>query len=219
MKPYVILNSAMTLDGKITTKTGNSEISGSENLLRVHNLRKDLDSIMVGINTIIVDDPRLTIHKIPAEKTDNPLRIVVDSRARTPLNSRILNDEAPTLIVVTEKAPYENIKALKDKATNVDVVISGEDKVDLHILMNELFHRGVRTLMLEGGSTLNYSMIQEGLVDEVRVCIAPMIIGGVKAKTLVGGEGVDYMMEAFKLKLKKNYTLGKDLVLEYNVIK
>ncbi len=219
MKPYVILNSAMTLDGKITTKTGNSEISGSEDLLRVHNLRKDLDSIMVGINTIIVDDPRLTIHKIPAEKTDNPLRIVVDSRARTPLNSRILNDEAPTLIVVTEKAPYENIKALKDKATNVDVVISGEDKVDLHILMNELFHRGVRTLMLEGGSTLNYSMIQEGLVDEVRVCIAPMIIGGVKAKTLVGGEGVDYMMEAFKLKLKKNYTLGKDLVLEYNVIK
>ena len=219
MKPYVILNSAMTLDGKITTKTGNSEISGSENLLRVHNLRKDLDSIMVGINTVIVDDPRLTIHKIPAEKTDNPLRIVVDSRARTPLNSRILNDEASTLIVVTEKAPYENIQALKDKATNVDVVISGEDKVDLHILMNELFHRGVRTLMLEGGSTLNYSMIQEGLVDEVRVCIAPMIIGGVKAKTLVGGEGVDYMREAFKLELKKNYTLGKDLVLEYTVIK
>ncbi len=219
MKPYVILNSAMTLDGKITTKTGNSEISGLEDLLRVHKLRKDLDSIMVGINTVIVDDPRLTIHKIPAEKTDNPLRIVVDSRARTPLNSRILNDEASTLIAVTEKAPYENIQALKDKATNVDVVISGEDKVDLHILMNELFHRGVRTLMLEGGSTLNYSMIQEGLVDEVRVCIAPMIIGGVKAKTLVGGEGVDYMREAFKLELKKNYTLGKDLVLEYTVIK
>ena len=105
MKPYVILNSAMTLDGKITTKTGNSEISGSEDLLRVHKLRKDLDSIMVGINTVIVDDPRLTIHKIPAEKTDNPLRIVVDSRARTPLNSRILNNEAPTLIAVTEKAP------------------------------------------------------------------------------------------------------------------
>ena len=194
MKPYVILNSAMTLDGKITTKTGNSEISGSEDLLRVHKLRKDLDSIMVGINTVIVDDPRLTIHKIPAEKTDNPLRIVVDSRARTPLNSRILNNEAPTLI-------------------------GGEDKVNLPILMNEVFQRGVKTLMLEGGSTLNYAMIQDGLIDEVRICIAPMIIGGVKAKTLVGGEGVDYMKEAFKLKLKKNYTLGKDLVLEYTVIK
>jgi 2,5-diamino-6-(ribosylamino)-4(3H)-pyrimidinone 5'-phosphate reductase len=219
MKPYVILNSAMTLDGKITTKTGNSEISGSEDLLRVHKLRKDLDSIMVGINTVIVDDPRLTIHKIPAEKTDNPLRIVVDSRARTPLNSRILNNEAPTLIAVTEKAPYENIQALKNKAANVEVLISGEDKVNLPILMNEVFQRGVKTLMLEGGSTLNYAMIQDGLIDEVRICIAPMIIGGVKAKTLVGGEGVDYMKEAFKLKLKKNYTLGKDLVLEYTVIK
>ena len=83
------------------------------------------------------------------------------------------------------------------------MIINGEDKVDLPLLMNELFQRGVRTLMLEGGSTLNYSMINEGLVDEVRVCIAPMIIGGVKAKTLVGGEGVDYMKEAFKLKLKK----------------
>jgi 2,5-diamino-6-(ribosylamino)-4(3H)-pyrimidinone 5'-phosphate reductase len=219
MKPYIILNSAMTLDGKITTKTGSSEISGSEDLIRVHKLRKDFDSIMVGINTVIADDPRLTIHKIPAEKSDNPLRIVLDSRARIPLKSRVLNDEAPTLIAVTEKAPHHKLQALKDKAANVEVVISGEDKVDLPILMNELFQRGVRTLMLEGGSTLNYSMIQAGLVDEVRVCIAPMIIGGVKAKTLVGGEGVDYMREAFKLKLKKNYTLGKDLVLEYTMIK
>jgi 2,5-diamino-6-(ribosylamino)-4(3H)-pyrimidinone 5'-phosphate reductase len=219
MKPYVILNSAMTLDGKITTKTGNSEISGSEDLLRVHKLRKDLDSIMVGINTVIADDPRLTIHKIPAEKSDNPLRIVIDSRARTPLNSRILNNEATTLIAVTEKASPDNIQALINKAENLEVMISGEDKVDLPILMNELFQRGVRTLMLEGGSTLNYSMIQKGLVDEVRVCIAPMISGGVKSKTLVGGEGVDYMREAFKLKLKKNYILGEDLVLEYTVIK
>ena len=174
---------------------------------------------MVGINTVIVDDPRLSVHKIAAEKSDNPLRVIIDSKARTPLNSRILNDEAPTLIAVTEKASYENIQALKDKAANVDVLIIGEDRVNLPTLMNELFQRGMRTLMLEGGSTLNYSMIQEGLVDEVRVCIAPMIIGGVKAKTLVGGEGVNYMNEACKLKLKKNYTLGKDLVLEYIVIK
>ncbi len=219
MKPYVILNSAMTLDGKIVTRTGSSEISGSEDLLRVHKLRKDLDSIMVGINTVLADDPRLTIHKIPAEKSDNPLRIVIDSKARTPLNSRILNDEAHTLIAVTEKAIHENIQVLKDKGANVDVIISGEDKVNLHILMNELAQRGVRTLLLEGGSTLNYSMLREGLVDEVRVCIAPMIIGGVKAKTLVGGEGVDYMNEAFKLKLEKSYKLGKDLILEYKVIK
>ncbi len=86
-KPYVILNSAMTLDGKMATKTGSSEISGKEDLLRVHKLRRDVDAIMVGINTVIIDDPKLTVHKIPADNQDNPLRVVVDSRARTPISS------------------------------------------------------------------------------------------------------------------------------------
>lgn len=218
MEPYVILNSAMTLDGKIATRTGSSEISGSEDLLRVHRLRKELDSIMVGINTVLQDDPRLTVHKIPANKFDNPLRVVADSRARTPLNSRILNDEAPTLLAITQNAPPENLKALKNKGKNVEVVLTGKDRVDLQVLMNELAQRGIRTLMLEGGSTLNYSMLQEGLVDEVRVCIAPIIAGGVEAKTLIGGEGVAYMKDAFKLKLKKSYNMGEDLILEYKVL-
>src|SRR3974390_2116533 len=113
MEPYVILNSAMTLDGKIATRTGNSEISGPEDLLRVHRLRKELDSIMVGINTVLEDDPRLTVHKIPATKSNNPLRVVADSQARTPPDARILNDEAPTLIAVTEKAPPENLQTLR----------------------------------------------------------------------------------------------------------
>lgn len=217
MKPYVILNSAMTLDGKIATKTGSTEISGSEDLLRVHKLRKELDAIMVGINTVLADNPRLTIHKIPSEKSDNPLRIVVDSKARTPLNARVLNDEASTLIAVSAKASSGKIQALKEEGVNVEVVLCGEDQVNLPLLMNELAQRGVKSLMLEGGSTLNYSMLHEGLVDEVRVCIAPMIVGGVKAKTLVGGEGVDYMKEAFKLELKKYSMLGKDLILEYTV--
>ncbi len=207
----------MTLDGKIATKTGSTEISGSEDLLRVHKLRKELDAIMVGINTVLADNPRLTIHKIPSEKSDNPLRIVVDSKARTPLNARVLNDEASTLIAVSAKASSGKIQALKEEGVNVEVVLSGEDQVNLPLLMNELAQRGVKSLMLEGGSTLNYSMLHEGLVDEVRVCIAPMIVGGVKAKTLVGGEGVDYMKEAFKLELKKYSMLGKDLILEYTV--
>lgn len=218
MKPYVILNSAMTLDGKIATRTGSSEISGPEDLLRVHRLRKELDAIMVGINTVLKDDPRLTVHKVPAEELENPLRIVTDSRARTPLNARIINEEAPTLIAVTQKAPPENIQNLKNKGKNVEVVLAGEDQVDLSLLMNELAQREIMSLMLEGGSTLNSSMLQAGLVDEIRVCVAPMIAGGVKAKSLVGGDGVDYMRDAFKLKLKKSYNLGKDLVLEYTVI-
>lgn len=218
MEPYVILNSAMTLDGKIATRTGSSEISGHDDLVRVHRLRKKLDAIMVGINTVLEDDPRLTVHKVPAEKSDNPLRVVTDSRARTPLNARILNDEAPTLIAVSQNAPKEKIHALNSTGDNVEVVLTGRKQVDLTLLMNELAQRGIRSLMLEGGSTLNYSMLQEGLVDEIRVCVAPMIAGGVRAKTLVGGDGVDYMSDAFKLELKKSYNLGKDLVLEYMVI-
>jgi 2,5-diamino-6-(ribosylamino)-4(3H)-pyrimidinone 5'-phosphate reductase len=218
MKPYVILNSAMTLDGKIATRTGSSEISGQEDLERVHNLRKELDAIMVGINTVLEDDPRLTVHKIHSGESKNPLRVVADSKARTPLNSRILNQEANTLIFISQKAPQEKIRALKDKGENIEVILAGREKVDLTILMDELAQRGVRSLLLEGGSTLNFSMLQEGLVDEVRVCVAPMIAGGVQAKTLADGKGVDYMEDSIKLELKKSYKLGKDFILEYKVL-
>src|SRR5664279_2030843 len=185
-QPYVILNSAMTLDGKIATKTGSSEISGKEDILRVHELRKDVDAIMVGINTVITDDPKLTVHKIPAKKQDNPLRVVVDSKARTPISSRILNSDAPTIIAVTEIASSARIKELNEIA---EVLICGKNSVDLDDLMIKLGLRGVETLMLEGGSTLNYSMLISGLVSEMRVCIAPMIAGGKEAKTLVDGIG------------------------------
>lgn len=215
MRPYVILNSAMTLDGKIATKTGSSEISGNEDLLRVHKIRKEVDAIMVGINTVLADDPRLTVHKIPAKPSDNPVRIVVDSRARTPLNSRVLNSDAPTIVVVSEKAEPERVKKLKE---NVDVIVCGEKRVDLKCLMEKIVFHGVETLMLEGGSTLNYSMLANGLVDEVRVCIAPMIAGGFNAKTLADGEGVDFMKDAFALEFKKVYRLGEDLILEYMVL-
>lgn len=219
MKPYVILNSAMTLDGKIATRTGSSEISGPEDLNRVHELRGKLDAIMVGINTVLEDDPRLTVHKIASLETENPLRVVTDSKAKTPLNSRVLNEEAPTIIFVSQKASKQKIKSIMDKGDHVDVILAGKNRVDLTILMDELAQRGVRSILLEGGSTLNYSMLQEGLVDEVRVCIAPMIAGGMNAKTLADGEGVDYMAEAFKLDLKKSYKLGKDFIMEYKVLK
>lgn len=205
----------MTLDGKIATHTGSSEISGKKDLIRVHRLRRECDAIMVGINTVLIDNPRLTIHKIKADKSENPTRIVVDSRARTPPNSRILNKEAPTIIAVSKSAPKERIKKLSSKAK---IIAAGDKKVNLKTLMAELKKMGIKKLMLEGGSTLNFSMLKEGLVDEVRVCIAPMIVGGAQAKTLVDGRGIPYMKDAIKLELRKYYTLGKDLILEYKVI-
>lgn len=215
MRPHVILNAAMTLDGKIATRTGSSEISGPEDLKRVHQIRKENEAIMVGINTVMVDDPRLTVHKISSTKSDNPLRVVVDSQARTPGDARILNNDAPTIIAVSKKAPSENVENLKEKA---EVIFCGEDKVDLVDLMEKLKIKGINSLMLEGGATLNFSMLKHGLVDEVRVCIAPMIVGGSKARTLVDGEGFDYMKDAVKLELKKSYVLDKDFILEYFVL-
>lgn len=220
MKPYVILNAAMTLDGKIATKTGSSEISGKEDLERVHKLRKEVDGIMVGINTVLVDDPRLTVHKIPSKKSDNPIRIVVDNQSRTPLSARILNDDAETIIATSNKVKkdnesIENCKKLSEKAK---IFYSGESSVNLKELMNYLYSKNIKTLILEGGSTLNFSMIKENLIDEIRVCIAPMIVGGKYTKTLFDGKGFDFMKEARNLELKNSYQLGKDLILEYEVL-
>jgi len=219
MRPYVILNAAMTLDGKIATKTGSSEISGKEDLERVHRLRKEVDGIMVGINTVIVDDPRLTVHKIPSKRENNPIRIVIDSKARTPLNSRILNDDAKTIIAISNSA--KNNAHSKERCEHLEkvatVYYSGDKLVDLKDLMNYLFEEGIKTLMLEGGSTLNFSMIKEGLIDEIKIAIAPMIVGGRLAKTFFDGDGFDYMGEAIKLDFKNSFGLGKDLILEYKV--
>ncbi|MDO5820546.1 MAG: 2,5-diamino-6-(ribosylamino)-4(3H)-pyrimidinone 5'-phosphate reductase [Methanobrevibacter sp.] len=226
MKPYVILNAAMTLDGKIATKTGSSEISGPEDLERVHEIRKNADGIMVGIGTVLADDPRLTVHKIPSSKSDNPIRVVVDNKARTPIDFRILNDDADTIIAVgsicDENNPQSDADAVsraKSISQKADVFYSSKTPVDLVEFMNYLYSKGIKTLMLEGGATLNFSMIRENLIDEVRICIAPMIAGGRDAKTFFDGEGFDYMKDAVKLELIKSYSCGKDFVMEYKVLK
>ena len=226
MKPYVILNAAMTLDGKIATRTGSSEISGPEDLERVHEIRKEVDAIMVGIGTVLADDPRLTVHKINARKEDNPIRVVVDNKARTPIDFRILNDDAETVIAVSsicdENNPdcdMEAVARAKEISKKADVFYSSKESVDLVEFMEYLSSKGIETLMLEGGSTLNFSMIRENLIDEVKICIAPMIVGGKDSKTFFDGEGFDYMKDAVPLKLEKYYPLGKDFVMEYKVLK
>ena len=226
MKPYIILNGAMTLDGKIATKIGNSQISGQEDLLRVHQIRKDVDAIMVGIGTILTDNPRLTAYRVSLNKEDNPIRIVVDNKARTPLNYKILNDESKTIIAVSnlcneknKNCDIEAVNRAKELSKKAELFFSSKEYIDLKELMNYLYNKGIKTLLLEGGSTLNFSMIKENLIDEIKVCIAPMIVGGKDAKTFFDGEGFDLMKDSVKLKLENSYNLGKDLILEYKVLK
>ena len=222
MMPYVILNAAMTLDGKIATHTGSSNISGAEDLKRVHELRKQCDGIMVGIGTVLTDDPRLTVHKIDAKKTDNPVRVVVDSRLQTPQDARITNDDARTIIACANeyKDEIKSSEKYNDfRKKGVSIFWSGDKRVDLKSLMIYLHEEGIEKLMLEGGSTLNFSMIKAGLIDEISICVAPMIAGGVNSKTFFDGEGFDTMDEAVRLELLDSYNLDKDLILKYKVLK
>ena len=221
MRPYVILNAAMTLDGKIATATGSSNISGKRDLERVHEIRKECDGIIVGIGTVLADDPRLTVHKIDAKPEDNPIRVVVDSKCKTPIDARITNDDAKTIIAVANEfkddlKQSEKYETFKNRG--VKFFFSGDERVDLVALMSFLHEEGIEKLMLEGGSTLNFSMIKAGLIDEISICVAPMIVGGANAKTFFDGDGFDTMDEAIRLELVDSFSLDKDLILKYKVL-
>ncbi len=214
MRPYVILNAGMTLDGKIASKTGDTRISCREDIIRVHELRKRVDGIMVGIVTAIKDDPKLTAHKAKTPGRD-PVRIVVDSRARIPLKANVFKGDARTIIAVSKKADERKLKEIEKKA---EVIICGEDRVDLECLLEELYNRGIESVLLEGGGTLNWSMLKHRLVDKVSVAITPKIVGGKDAVSLVEGEGFETIAEGVRLRLEKHYELGDDLILEYEVL-
>lgn len=214
MKPYVLLNSAMTVDGKIATNNSSMKISGKNDLIRVHTLRKEYDGIMVGINTVLIDNPKLTIHKINCKKSENPTRIIVDSSARIPLDSKVLNDDAKTIVIVSSKANKTSVELLKEKC---NVIICGSKQVNLKLALDKLYSLGIKSILLEGGSTLNFSMFKEKLIDEVSICIGSKILGGYDSKTFVDGEGFD-KNDCINLKIKKVEKIDDDILLKYDVI-
>ncbi|MGQ9469568.1 MAG: 2,5-diamino-6-(ribosylamino)-4(3H)-pyrimidinone 5'-phosphate reductase [Nitrososphaerales archaeon] len=215
-RPYVIINSAMTIDGKIATKRGDSKISSKDDLVRVHKLRASVDAIMVGINTVLIDDPSL---KVKYCEGKNPIRIVVDSKARTPIRSRIILDkDALTLIAVTNKAPIDRINKLKEAGAKIIVCGEGE-KVDLAILLKALKDMGIKKILVEGGGNVNWSIISQGFFDELQITIGPFIAGGRDAITLVEGDGVEKMDESIRVNLHKVEQQGDEVVLTYKALR
>ncbi len=209
MRPRVIVNAAMSVDGKIALVGGRRiKISDEEDFRRVHHLRASVDAILVGINTIIKDDPKLTVKEKFVPDAKNPVRIVLDSKLRIPENARVLNDMAPTIIATTKDAPPRDL--------NAEIIRCGYNLVDLHCLMEELWRRGIRSVMVEGGSTVISSFLREGLVDELNVFVGSMIIG-VDAPTLVSGKGARFAEETIKLKLLECKPLGYGVLLRYGV--
>lgn len=206
----------MSLDGKIATFRRESDLSSPEDLKRVHRLRATVDGIMVGVGTLLADNPKLTTRLV---KGRNPKRIIVDSTARTPLDTYLVKSarETPTIVATTSRAPASRVERLQEAGVTVLKCGIGP-RVSLRLLLSRLRQRGVRKLLLEGGGTLNWSMLSQGLVDEVSVAISPRILGGAKAVALVGGEGVGRTRDAVKLRLAGVKRYGSDLILTYRVL-
>ena len=194
-RPFIFINSAMSADGKLSTKERKQvRISGRLDFERVDELRARADAIMVGIGTVLSDDPSLTV-KSPerkaarkvAGKSENPVRVIVDSAARTPQDADIFKKgEGIRIIAVSNSAPAKNIEKLEQKAL---IIKTGTEKVDLSELAGKLKEMGINNLMVEGGATLNWGMLSAGLVDEIYTFVGNLIIGGATSPTFTDGEG------------------------------
>ena len=215
----------MTVDGKIATSGGDSKISSREDLVRVHKLRASVDAIVVGISTILADNPRLTVRLV---KGKNPARVIVDSRGRIPLDSQIMRTafKVKTIVAVTDKAPEEKLMELRDMGAEVLVISEGKKGrsaavphgVNLKLLFRKLENMGLKKILVEGGGELNWSLLHLWLVDELTITIAPKIAGGRLATTLVEGDGFDEIAQSIRLQLKKiERKKGGELVLYYKL--
>ncbi|MGE4545879.1 MAG: bifunctional diaminohydroxyphosphoribosylaminopyrimidine deaminase/5-amino-6-(5-phosphoribosylamino)uracil reductase RibD [Pedobacter sp.] len=215
--PYVVLKSAMTLDGKTATACGHSQwVSNSSSRLEVHRLRNRVDGIMVGIGTVLRDNPQLTT-RLPEGGRD-PERIVVDSNLRIPEESAILqlNSSAATIIATTGQAPLDKIERLRAMGAEVLVLPAISGRVELHALLAALGKRGLQNILLEGGAELNGAFWRAGLVDRLMMFVAPKVVGG-EGKGVFAGPGVNSMTEATVLQDVRVRQFGEDTLIEGEV--
>ena len=212
--PFVTAKFAMTLDGKIATRSGDSRwITGEEARVYVHALRAASDAIMVGVNTVLADDPQLTARDdrgSPLER--QPLRVVVDGRGRTPAHARLLSEQGQTL-VVTSSASDEGRRGLTEAGAQVESLPGDCGDVDLGALLKLLAKREKTSVLVEGGGTLLGSMFDLGLVDKVVAFVSPTIVGGEDAPSPVAGRGVGRMSEAMRLHRVKVMETGGDVAV------
>jgi diaminohydroxyphosphoribosylaminopyrimidine deaminase/5-amino-6-(5-phosphoribosylamino)uracil reductase len=204
--PFVIAKFAMSLDGKIATASGDSEwISGPSARLLVHRLRYQADAVMVGINTVLADDPRLTARSARGLTVKAPLRVVVDSRGRLPATARVLREPGDTVVATAGALPRTRAEVWP---------LPGEGgRVDLAALLARLGQRGVTSLLVEGGGVLLSSLLEGGMVDKLYAVISPIIIGGSAAPTPVAGKGVGQVADALRLHRMRVTRRGPDIIV------
>ena len=211
-RPDIIFSAAITLDGKLATRTGDSKLSSKVDKNRVHKLRGKVDAILVGKNTAKLDDPILSIHDT---KKKNPTRIILDSNATIQNNSRILktSSKIPTIIVVAERASKKNLQRLEKFP--IRIIICGKQRINIKKLLVSLRKLGIKKILVEGGGETNWSFVKENMFDELIITITPYLVGGVAATTLVDGDGFSTIAKSTKLKLKTTRKINNEIVLHY----
>jgi len=211
-RPFVTLKTAMTLDGKTASRTGVSQwITGEEARIRVHEWRDAHDVILVGIGTALADDPSLTV-RLPHRTGKNPVRVVLDSMARTPHDAKLLTDGAArTIIAVSERAAPKRTALLQ--ACGAEVVTFGRERVDIVALMEFLGKEELTSVFVEGGAAVHWSFLSAGLADKMHVFIAPMLMGGADAPTSVGGTGFADPQAALRLRDMTVERIGADILV------
>ena len=213
-RPYVILNAAISLDGKMATKTGDSRLSSKKDLVRVHKLRSNVDAILIGKRTMMTDDPSLTVRYV---KGKNPIRIILDSKGNIKSNSKIIQTcrKIPTIIIVSDKISEKNVVRLQRHG--LEVIKCGHREINLKKLLHILKKKNIKKLLVEGGGTTNWSFFKNGLVDEIIVTLTSFVIGGKDAISFVEGDGFSKILQDCSLKLKSIHRLKNELVIRYLV--
>ena len=218
-RPHVLMMSEITADGKLTLKKGSSskilmKYMDPATEILLHETRASFDAIMVGANTIRIDNSFLTVRLVEGK---SPIRVIPTSMADIPPSANVLSPGAPTIIAVSERAPADRVNAIR--ARGAEVVCAGKEHVELPTLMRILSTSwGVKKLMIEGGPTLNWHMLHHRLVDEIRLIHLPFIVGGSDTPSLVGGMHIETEEEMIRLILKNHYLCGTNLVTEYDVV-
>ena len=214
-RPKITISSAISIDGKISSKSNDSKLSSNEDLKRLHKLRSVYDGILVGKNTILKDDPLLTVRYT---KGKNPIRIILDSRGEIPKDSKILitSKKFPTIIAVSKNIPKNNLEKLKQFP--VEIIISGKDSVNLKNLLNKLLQKGIKSILVEGGGTTNWEFVKKNLFDEIIVTISPFLLGGEKSISFIQGSGFSKLSKSPKLKIHSIKRLSNHLVVNYRKV-
>ena len=211
-KPYVILSAATSVDGKIATRTGDSNLSSKQDKVRLHKLRSKVDAILVGKNTVLLDNPLLTVRYARGK---NPIRIILDSKGTISKKSKILqtSDKIPTIIAVSKKISKSNFDKLCKFP--VEIITAGKNSVDIKLLLKKLSNKKINTILVEGGGTVNWEFIKHNLFDELIITLSPFLIGGNDAISFVQGKGFEKISNSPNLRLKSIKRLKNHIVLYY----